>query len=151
MLHHIFIFIQQALFSNGFLVFFAGTLEESTKNIPLSWTFTIGLAAVIFAFLFLLHLIILPKPELKNSELEAETSLSSINTTFLQVIRSYFSQSKIGIILAFILLYRFGEAMLVKIASLFLLDQVELGGIGLSTKEFGVVYLDFMKKSDKKE
>ena len=43
----------------------------------------------------------------------------------------------VAVILAFILLYRFGEAMLLKVASLFLLDKPELGGLGLSTQEFG--------------
>ncbi len=67
----------------------------------------------------------------------------SNNIPFLKIIRSYVSQSKIVIILAFILLYRFGEAMLIKIASLFLIDKPELGGLGLSTQEFGLVYGTF--------
>ena len=41
------------------------------------------------------------------------------------------------------MLYRFGEAMLIKVASLFLLDKPELGGLGLSTQEFGLVYGTF--------
>ncbi len=131
------------LFSTGFLVFLAGYLEESTQNIPLSWTIVIALAAVIFAFLFIFHLVILPTPE-SNTNNSESTRVSNINNIpFLRIVRSYFSQSKIVIILAFILLYRFGEAMLVKMASLFLLDKVELGGLGLSTKEFGLVYGTF--------
>ena len=101
------------LFSTGFLVFLAGSLEESTKNSPLSWTIAIGLAAVIFAFLFLYHLLILPTPESNIHKLAATTSKN--NLPFLQIIRSYFRQEKIGFILAFILLYRFGEAMLVQV------------------------------------
>ena len=38
------------------------------------------------------------------------------------------------------LLYRLAEAMLVKLASPFLLDIREVGGLGLSTQEVGVVY-----------
>jgi len=131
------------LFSTGFLVFLAGYLEESTQNIALSWTIVIALAAVIFAFLFIFHLVILPTPE-SNTNNSESTRVSNINNIpFLRIVRSYFSQSKIVIILAFILLYRFGEAMLVKMASLFLLDKAELGGLDLSTKEFGLVYGTF--------
>ncbi|MBD2694159.1 MFS transporter [Anabaena catenula] len=131
------------LFSTGFLVFLAGYLEESTQNIPLSWSIVIGVAAVIFAFLFVFHLVILPKPESNNNNLESNPSLNINNIPFVKIIVSYFKQPKIAIILAFILLYRFGEAMLLKIASLFLLDKPELGGLGLSTKEFGLVYGTF--------
>jgi len=131
------------LFTTGFLVFLAGYLEESTLNIPLSWSIVIGIAAVIFAFLFGFHLVILPTPESNNKYFELNSELNINELPFWQIIVSYFSQSKIAIILAFILLYRFGEAMLVKIASLFLLDKPELGGLGLSTQEFGLVYGTF--------
>lgn len=130
------------LFSTGFLVFLAGSLEESNHNIPLSWTLVIGLAAIIFAVLFVFHSVILPKPE-SNANGEKTTASTKNNIPFFQVISSYFSQPKIGVILAFILFYRFGEAMLLKVASLFLLDKPELGGLGLSTKEFGIVYGTF--------
>jgi PAT family beta-lactamase induction signal transducer AmpG len=131
------------LFSTGFLVFLAGSLEESTKNSPLSWSIALSLAAVIFAFLFLYHLLFLPNPESNHHKLAATSESNTNNIPFLQIIRSYFSQAKIGVTLVFILLYRFGEAMLVKIASLFLLDKTELGGLGLSTKEVGLVYGTF--------
>jgi PAT family beta-lactamase induction signal transducer AmpG len=134
------------LFSTGFLVFLAGYLEALTQNISLSWSIVIGIAAVIFAFLFIFHLLTLPTPESnpKNSESTTVEKINNIpNIPFLKIIRSYFSKSKIVIILAFILLYRFGEAMLLKIASLFLIDNPELGGLGLSTQEFGLVYGTF--------
>jgi PAT family beta-lactamase induction signal transducer AmpG len=49
-------------------------------------------------------------------------------------------QEKIGVMLAFILFYRLGEAMLLKLVSPFLLDQARAGGLGLTTKEVGLVY-----------
>lgn len=131
------------LFTTGFLVFLAGYLEESTNNISLSWSIVIGIAAVIFAVLFAFHSFTLPTPESNNKDLETnpESTLDKIH--FVKIIVSYFQQPKIAIILAFILLYRFGEAMLLKVASLFLLDKPELGGLGLSTQEFGLVYGTF--------
>ena len=56
------------IFSTGFLVYFAGSLEKSTQNIPLSWSITLGLASVIFAILFVFHLFTLPQPEVKRKE-----------------------------------------------------------------------------------
>ena len=46
----------------------------------------------------------------------------------------------IGVGIDFMLLYRLGEAMLVKMVTPFMLDGRELGGLGLSTSEVGVAY-----------
>jgi PAT family beta-lactamase induction signal transducer AmpG len=43
-------------------------------------------------------------------------------------------------VLAFLLLYRFGESQLVKLAPPFLLDSNDNGGLGLSTADVGIVY-----------
>ncbi|QSJ17799.1 MFS transporter [Nostoc sp. UHCC 0702] len=128
------------LFGSGFLVVLAGRLERNLNNISLSWTISIGFSAIIFAILFVFHRFILPSPE---SDTPRQTGAEVNKLPFCNVISSYFKQEKIGAILAFILLYRLGEAMLLKIASLFLLDQVEKGGLGISTEEFGWIYGTF--------
>ncbi|HLO83928.1 MAG TPA: MFS transporter [Nostocaceae cyanobacterium] len=128
------------LFGNGFLVILAGKLEKIFNNIALSWTITIACSGLIFALLFIYHRFILPLPESdKFSKLAEESN----KFTFGDVIKTYFQQQKIWAILAFILLYRFGEAMLLKVATLFLLEKSESGGLGLSTEEFGLVYGTF--------
>ena len=53
---------------------------------------------------------------------------------------TFFAKPRILIILAFLLLYRFSEAQLAKMASPFLLDERELGGLALSTQQVGIVY-----------
>ncbi|MCC5631591.1 AmpG family muropeptide MFS transporter [Nostoc sphaeroides CHAB 2801] len=127
------------IFGSGILVVLAGQLEVSLNNIPLSWTITIGFSALILAILFIYHRLILPLPESDNQrQIQARE-----NIPFWSIISSYFTQNKIINILAFILLYRFGEAMLVKMASLFLLDKPEVGGLGLSTSDVGLVYGTF--------
>jgi MFS transporter, PAT family, beta-lactamase induction signal transducer AmpG len=127
------------LFGSGFLPFLAGWLEESTKNIPLSWTIAISFAALLLAILFIFHSLILPLPESDKPRQPATRE----NISFLQVVASYFEQEKIGYILGFILLYRLGEAMLIKIAPLFLLDARETGGLGLKTIQYSSVYGTF--------
>jgi MFS transporter, PAT family, beta-lactamase induction signal transducer AmpG len=77
---------------------------------------------------------------LYESNLKQEPKLITEKIPFWSVIHSYFRQEHIGSILAFILLYRLGEAMLGKIASPFLLEQRELGGLGLSTSDVGLAY-----------
>ncbi|MDZ8069363.1 MAG: AmpG family muropeptide MFS transporter [Nostoc sp. DedQUE08] len=127
------------IFGSGILVVLAGQLEVSLNNIPLSWTITIGFSALILAILFIFHRLILPLPESDNQrQIQARE-----NIPFWSIISSYFAQDKIINILTFILLYRLGEAMLVKIASLFLLDKPEVGGLGLSTSDVGLVYGTF--------
>ncbi|MFN6478676.1 MFS transporter [Nostoc sp. DedQUE07] len=127
------------IFGSGILVVLAGQLEVSLNNIPLSWTITIGFSALILAILFIFHRLILPLPESDNQrQIQARK-----NIPFWSIISSYFAQDKIINILAFIFLYRLGEAMLVKIASLFLLDKLEVGGLGLSTSDVGLVYGTF--------
>ena len=127
------------IFGSGILVVLAGQLEVSLNNIPLSWTIAIGFSALILAILFISHRLFLPLPESDNQrQIQARE-----NIPFWSIISSYFAQDIIISILAFILLYRFGEAMLVKIASLFLLDKPEVGGLGLSTSDVGLVYGTF--------
>ncbi|MEA5564539.1 MFS transporter [Anabaena sp. UHCC 0399] len=127
------------IFGSGFLVIIAGLLEGYLNNIPLSWTVAIGFSAVILAILFIFHRLVLPLPESDQPRQPKEIN----QIPFIKIITSYFQQEKIFAILAFILLYRLGEAMLVKIASLFLLDNPEVGGLGLNTSEVGLVYGTF--------
>ncbi len=123
------------IFGSGFIVVVAGQLEPLFKNIPLSWTVSVGLSALIFVMLFVFHWWILPGSE---GDLEQLPEDLTEKISFWTIISSYFRQEKIGVILAFILLYRFGEAMLGKLAAPFLLDKKELGGLGLSTADVGL-------------
>ena len=52
----------------------------------------------------------------------------------------FFKKKNVGLILAFLMLYRFAEAQLVKLAAPFLLDAREIGGLALTTGEVGFVY-----------
>jgi PAT family beta-lactamase induction signal transducer AmpG len=125
------------IFGTGVLVVFAGLMEENIGNIPLSWSIALTISAVIFAILFIYHRFILPFPDSDHQERKKE---NTDQVPFVEIISSYFQQPRILVIIAFILLYRFGEAMLVKLASPFLLDAKTEGGLGLSTAQVGLVY-----------
>ena len=131
------------IFGSGFLVVMAGLLaEQSIVPIPLSWTISLGLAAFIFAATFAYHRFILPFPDSDEQHSFKEQEQPE-KAQFLEIIASYFRQEKIEFILAYILCYRFGEAMLVKLAQPFLLDTIEAGGLGLKTSDVGLAYGTF--------
>lgn len=119
----------------GLLVFIAGVLEERTGNIPLSWSLTFMVSAGLFLCFFFYHFFILPKPQDDHCVERGGTV-----KTFFSSFSSFFQKKKIMLSLSFILIYRLGEAQLAKIASPFLMDDVALGGLSMSTKEVGIVY-----------
>jgi PAT family beta-lactamase induction signal transducer AmpG len=125
------------IFGSGVLVYLAGMLEASTKKIAMSWTAVIAILALIFALAFVYHTFALPVPA---ADMRRSVKETTNHASFGEVIRAYFVQRKIGIILAFILLYRLGEAMLIKLVSPFLLDPKSAGGLELTTKQVGLVY-----------
>ena len=53
--------------------------------------------------------------------------------------REYFGEHRIWAILGFILFYRFGESMISKMSSPFLLDPATKGGLGVSTETVGYI------------
>jgi PAT family beta-lactamase induction signal transducer AmpG len=77
------------------------------------------------------HYFILPKPQ-------SDTASSDRNLK--ELFSSFFKKKGIWVSLAFILLYRLGEAQLTKIASPFLLDSREAMGLGISTETVGLIY-----------
>lgn len=119
----------------GLLVYIAGFLEEETKDVPYAWSLTFMVAAGVFLLFAGYHFFSLPRPES-----DVAVADRKVMTVFGDSISYFFKKKNIVISLLFVLLYRLGEAQLTKIASPFLLDEVAEGGLGLSTKEVGVVY-----------
>ncbi len=125
------------IFGTGFLVYVAGMLETSSGDIAWSWSTVMIVSALIFASAALYHKFILPFPAADGRRTVRK---GNDEASFVEVIRSYFRQERIGVMLAFILFYRLGEAMLLKLASPFLLDVRQVGGLGLETMQVGLVY-----------
>lgn len=122
----------------GLLVMLAGLLEYRLGNIPLAWSLIFFLMAGLFIGLALWHKYILPKPEADT--LRKDVTVSTLWGDFLQTFISFFRKPGIVPALIFMLTYRLGESQLVKLASPFLLDKAEAGGMGLSTGQVGFVY-----------
>jgi PAT family beta-lactamase induction signal transducer AmpG len=124
------------LAGQGGLVYLAGVLEESTGSVRLAWAWVFVPPAVLLAVAGFYHALTLPKP---TADLPTRT-VSSAGRDWVATFRSFFARPGIGIILAFLLLYRLGESQLVAVARLFLLDGRGDGGLGLTTKDIGTLY-----------
>lgn len=124
------------LFSSGVLVMLAGRIETRTGNIQDSWTQVLLLAAAIMGLLFVYHRVFLPYPAVDKPDEAKASQLAE----FGQIFAAYFRLENVGLGLAFILTYRFGEAMLLKLTAPFLLDSAEAGGMSLTTTQVGVAY-----------
>jgi PAT family beta-lactamase induction signal transducer AmpG len=123
----------------GLLVIIAGVMETSSGgNIQFAWSVTFGILAAMFVAFFVYHRFFLPYPPSDRPVRSAE-HLSPVSE-FFTVFLDFFRKPGIGYILAFLLLFRFAEAQLVKLVSPFLLDPRVKGGLGLTTTDVGVVY-----------
>lgn len=125
-----------AIFTTGGLVVWAGHLETTTGNIPKAWATVLWAVAGIFLALFIFHTLYLPKPA---SDVRGRRQESGA-LPYLDVFRTYFRQPKITAIVVFILLYRLGEAMVVKMLVPFMRDPRDAGGLGLDTATVGYAY-----------
>jgi len=65
---------------------------------------------------------------------------SSIGKEFFRSFARFFEKKKIFLVLVFLMLYWFGEAQIAKMATPFMLDGRDAGGLGLSTSEVGFIY-----------
>jgi PAT family beta-lactamase induction signal transducer AmpG len=96
------------------------------------------LLAAIFLMLFAWHRFVLPRPA--ADVVRQSLPLRSLFKESLETFASFFRKEHIGRVLAFLLLYRFAEAQLVKLAAPFLLDVKAAGGLELSTGAVGLAY-----------
>jgi len=84
------------------------------------------------------HRFVLPRPVQDVPRIHA--SFAAVLKDFLETFADFFRKPQIGLILAFLLLFRFSEAQLVKLAAPFMLDSTELGGLALDTGQVGFAY-----------
>lgn len=126
------------LAGQGLFVMLAGKLEIISENNQRAWSITFIIIAILFVLFFIYHFFFLPKPASDvNHQIK---SLNQVIADFSETFISFFKKDGIVLSLSFILIFRLGEAQLVKLASPFLLDNPEVGGLGLSTLNVGTIY-----------
>lgn len=124
--------------AQGLLVMAVGHAETVFGDIKLAWMIGCGLLSATFVLLVAYHAFVLPVRD--KDETRAAITLAGIFTEFMEVLASFFQKQHIAKILIFLLLYRFAEAQLAKIAGPFLLDDTMTGGLALSTANVGLTY-----------
>lgn len=130
-----------SIFGQGVLVAIAGAIELRYKDIPLSWTITMLVTAVMFSLVTFYHLFAIPKPTSDKSVLTPGTaSAKAIFQEFGRTFATYFTKPGVWLAIAFMLLYRLPEAFLIKMCMPFLVASKEAGDLELSTAEVGIVY-----------
>jgi len=141
----------------GLLIMLAGQLENATAlpdfplnlssqagstatagNVPLAWSLTFLILTGLFVILAVYHWRVLPRPVADAPRVRG--SRTEIIRDFAGILLAFFRNKNIGVVLGFLLLFRFSEAQLVKMAAPFMLDSGELGGLALTTSQVGFAY-----------
>lgn len=124
------------LAGNGLIVLLAGYLEHKYGDNTKAWSYTMIFVGLLMTFITIYNFIFTPKDEINASESTDKAHHQNFATIFI----SFFQKKQIGIILAFILVFRLGESQLLKMLIPFLLDKKEIGGMGLDTEAVGIIY-----------
>lgn len=126
------------LTANGLIVILGGFLEQKYGDKSKAWSYTMIVVALVMAFLTIYNFFTTPKVE------ETKTATESQNKqSFGVVFKTFFQKKQIGLVLAFILLFRLGESQLLKMLTPFLIDEKIKGGMGLTTEDVGIIYGTF--------
>ncbi len=102
------------LTGQGLLVIIAGNMENLYNDVSLAWSIVFGISAIIFMIFAIYHKWILPHPSEDNNHEKLE--LNDVIKNFFKIFISFFKKP------------------------LFMLDTIEMGGLGLSTSEYGFIY-----------
>jgi PAT family beta-lactamase induction signal transducer AmpG len=120
----------------GGLVWLAGWLQMRTGQVVHAWALVFGTVAAFFLAIAVYHQLVLPRPAHDHAVRESTNWIAGWFAAFA----AFFRKPGIGVILGYLLLYRLAESQLVKLAAPFLLDGREVGGLGLTTQQVGLVY-----------
>lgn len=121
------------LLGSGGLVCVAGQIAEHGYGLNNAWGAAFGICALLLLGLGFFHQSTLPRPEqVKRDSLSFKE--------FLAVFKTFFQQEKIVPIVLYILTFRLGDALMLKLAQLFLLDKPENGGLNIPTSDVGLIY-----------
>lgn len=122
------------LFGSGAMVYMAGKIAE-THGIGFGWGIAFGVCAAAMFLSALFHAWYLPKVPKQEYTVKSVT----FGHEFLRAIGTYFVQPAIIPIVLYILLFRLGDAMMLKQAPNFLLDPAAKGGLGISVADIGII------------
>jgi PAT family beta-lactamase induction signal transducer AmpG len=125
------------LFATGALLILAGALEPKL-GVMGAWCTVFVVAGALMAVLAAYHVWALPDTRVAAEQ--ADGTHHGVGGTLSDVLASFFRLPGVWIAIAFIVLFRAGEAQVQTIGPLFLKDAREAGGLGLGTAQVGWSY-----------
>jgi PAT family beta-lactamase induction signal transducer AmpG len=120
----------------GGLVWLAGWWAQHHGGPVAGWQAVFVLLAGLFVAFAAWHAWALPRP----AEDGPAPRTGEFWRGFVAVFRSFFARQDIVRVLVFLLVYRLGEAQLLKLVAPFLLDARADGGLGFTTQDVGLAY-----------
>jgi len=146
------------IFGSGAMVYVAGKLAES-RGLPFGWAVAFALCAIAMFACAVFHKWYLPERKIVaagGSPLAERTAHGSARELagapdavpekhhvgsgeFFKAISTYFDQPGIKAIVFYILIFRLGDAFMLKQAPNFLLDPPAKAGLGISVADMGMV------------
>ncbi|WP_407475292.1 MFS transporter [Elizabethkingia anophelis] len=124
------------VFTSGLIIYLAGVLEKTLGVTP-GWTVIMLIYGGIMLLIGLFNIRQLPSGKIREF---TDITLKDRFKELLFIFKNFFTKKHIFYYICFIILYRFAEGFAVKIVPLFLKGDRNSGGLGLSTKEIGLVY-----------
>jgi PAT family beta-lactamase induction signal transducer AmpG len=129
------------IFGNGALVVLAGRLASTHGfSVAQGWMAALLAGGALYWLFWLYGLWAMPRPA---GDVPGGGRNRGDAIPFLEAFVTYFRKPRILAILAFILLYRAGEFMIVKMTPPFLLETGPKGNLGFTTDQYGVIYGTF--------
>jgi PAT family beta-lactamase induction signal transducer AmpG len=126
------------ILAQGQLVILVGKIYAHTGNYVSAWSTVFALVAAVFLGFSIYHWLVLPRPATDRSGNVATPD--DFVAEFCKTFGTFFLKPQIAVMLSFVLLYRLGEAQLVKMVQPFLLDPRAQGGLGLTNDQLGLIY-----------
>lgn len=120
------------VFGQGVLVMCAGLICHHTQSMATAWSLIFGAIALLMLLIAIYH-------GFRLSCATEKTNNANRGST-ADIFLTFFRKKQIVIAIAFILFYRFGEALLTKMASPFLLDDASVGGLQMTNEDVGLIY-----------
>ena len=136
--------------AQGGLVILVAKWFRQYANYVEAWRMGFFLSALLLLSLGVYHYFVLPRPagdvtgiiapQIDENGSRRKVARNSVLAGFFESFVSFFKKPNIVPMLTFLLLYRLGEAQLVKIAPLFLIADRSHGGLGLAQGQLGWIY-----------
>ena len=126
------------IFGSGGMVFLAGELGKQ-YGLHTGWYAAFVICAFAMAACAIFHRHYLPRIQRAESVPRFTGTMPDRVREFFGAISTYFQQPSIGAIVFYILVFRLGDAFMLKQAPNFLLDPPARSGLGISVADMGIV------------